>query len=240
MPAPTRTLTVADVHRFVDEQVFRNAPPGEHEGRKVGVELEWIAVARDGAACTPEALRELIPALPGHSRLTFEPGGQLELSGPPAAGLGAALVAIRADTAAVRRALAESGIDLVGTGIDTRGDRARVLHEPRYSAMEQYFDTAWPAGRTMMRNTASIQVNVDIGTTDEVDDRWRRAHDLGPVLTACFANSPFDAGGRPSGFRSTARRCGRPSTRRGRRPPGGTTATPRRVPTGRATCSTRR
>ncbi len=56
MPAPTRTLTVADVHRFVDEQVFRNAPPGEHEGRKVGVELEWIAVARDGAACTPEAL----------------------------------------------------------------------------------------------------------------------------------------------------------------------------------------
>ena len=69
--------------------------------------------------------------------------------------------------------------------------------------MEEYFDASWPAGRTMMRNTASIQVNVDIGSADEVDDRWRRAHDLGPVLTACFANSPFDAGGRPSGFRST-------------------------------------
>ena len=203
MPAPTRTLTVADVHRFVDEQVFRNAPPREHEGRRVGVELEWIAVTRDGAACTPEGLRALIPALPGHSRLTFEPGGQLELSGPPATGLGAALVAMRADTAAVRGALADAGIDLVGAGIDTRGDRARVLHEPRYSAMEEYFDAAWPAGRTMMRNTASIQVNVDIGAADEVDDRWRRAHDLGPVLTACFANSPFDAGGRPSGFRST-------------------------------------
>jgi glutamate--cysteine ligase len=91
----------------------------------------------------------------------------------------------------------------VGAGIDTRGERARVLHEPRYSAMEEYFDTAWPAGRTMMRNTASVQVNVDLGTPDRVDARWHLAHDLGPVLTAAFANSPFDARGRPSGFRST-------------------------------------
>ena len=110
---------------------------------------------------------------------------------------------MRADTAAVRDALGRAGIDLVGAGIDTRGDVARVLHEPRYPAMEEYFDTAWPAGRTMMRNTASIQVNVDVGAPDEVDARWHRAHDLGPVLTACFANSPFDAVGRPSGFRST-------------------------------------
>ena len=203
MPAPTRSLSVADVHRFVDEQVFPTTASDGHAAPQVGIELEWITVARDGRACTPDMLRGLLSDLPGRSRLTFEPGGQLELSGPPAAGLGAALAAMRADTAVVRHALAGAGIDLVGAGIDTRGDRARVLHEPRYSAMEEYFDTAWPAGRTMMRNTASIQVNVDVGAADDVDRRWHRAHDLGPVLTACFANSPFDAGGRPSGFRST-------------------------------------
>ena len=50
----------------------------------------------------------------------------------------------------------------------------------------------------MMRNTASIQVNLDLG--EPGDDRraaGTRAHDLGPVLAAVFANSPFDASGRP-------------------------------------------
>ncbi len=203
MPAPTRSLTVADVHRYVDEQVFRTTATDGLTERQVGIELEWIATARDGRVLTPGELRTLLPELPGGSRITFEPGGQLELSGPPASGINAAIAAMRADTETAHEVLARAGIDLVGTGIDTRGDVARVLHEPRYAAMEEYFDTSWPAGRTMMRNTASIQVNVDVGAPHEVEARWHRAHDLGPVLTACFANSPFDATGRPSGFLST-------------------------------------
>jgi glutamate--cysteine ligase len=204
MPAPTRTLTVADVRRWVDEQVFLSTAADEREpSGRVGIELEWLTVARDGRAPDPIELAALLPALPGGSRLTFEPGGQLELSGPPGTDVGAALAAMRADTGVVRDALGVAGIDLVGTGIDTRRDLARVLTQPRYSAMEQYFDTEWPAGRTMMRHTASIQVNVDVGSPNDVDARWHRAHDLGPVLTACFANSPFDASGRPSGYRST-------------------------------------
>src|SRR5262249_48723164 len=158
---------------YVDEQVFGTPATGTTEGL-VGIELEWIAVAHDGTPSTPGALTARLPRLPGTSRLTFEPGGQLELSGPPAASLGAAISAMRADTAVVRAALAAHEIELVGAGIDTRGDVPRVLHEPRYAAMEEYFDSAWPAGRTMMRNTASIQVNVDIGTADDVDDRWHR------------------------------------------------------------------
>jgi glutamate--cysteine ligase len=54
----------------------------------------------------------------------------------------------------------------------------------------------------MMTSSASIQVNVDLGGGDEVDRRWRLAHDLGPVLAACFANSPI-VGDRASGHRSS-------------------------------------
>jgi len=202
MPAPTPSLTIADVHRYVDEEVFGTAA-ADRLGARVGIELEWIAVSRDGGRANPVELARLLPSLPGASRVTFEPGGQLELSGPPSVGLGRAIAAMRADTAHVRGALDAVGIDLVGTGLDARGEVARVLHEPRYSAMEEYFDTAWPAGRTMMRNTASIQVNLDVSGRGGVDARWHLVHDLGPVLTACFANSPFDANGQPSGFRST-------------------------------------
>jgi glutamate--cysteine ligase len=45
-------------------------------------------------------------------------------------------------------------------------------------------------------------VNLDTGAVSELDARWHRAHDLGPVLAATFANSPFDWQGRRTGRRS--------------------------------------
>ena len=204
MPAPTPTLSLDDVRRFVEEHVF-TPPEGDGAEGRVGIELEWIPVPRDGQdPPTPEALAALLPAaLPGASRLTFEPGGQLELSGPASRDLATACIAMRADTAFVRDALDRAGLDLLGAGLDGRGERPRVLDAPRYRAMEEYFDVRWPAGRTMMRHTAAIQVNLDIGPPAGVDPRWRLAHDLGPVLAACFANSPFDTSGAPTGFHST-------------------------------------
>jgi glutamate--cysteine ligase len=203
VPAPTRSLSVADVHRYVDEDVFLS-PLGSSPGGRVGIELEWILAPRDAPSPSPATVAGLLPSpLPGGSRLTFEPGGQLELSGPAAADLGTACRAMRLDTAAVRDALRPLRVELVGTGLDTRADAPRVLDAPRYRAMEAYFDSRWPAGRTMMRNTASIQVNLDVGSPATTDSRWHLAHDIGPVLTACFANSPFDASGNPSGYRST-------------------------------------
>jgi glutamate--cysteine ligase len=55
----------------------------------------------------------------------------------------------------------------------------------------------------MMRNTAAVQVNLDLGDFGAVDLRWERAHDLVPVLAAAFCNSPFDATGTPTGWRSS-------------------------------------
>jgi len=68
--------------------------------------------------------------------------------------------------------------------------------------MEVFFDRDGTAGRTMMRSTAAVQVNLDLGEGPEAERRWRAAHDVGPVLVAAFANSPL-ARGRPTGWRST-------------------------------------
>jgi glutamate--cysteine ligase len=198
MPSPVRTLTRRDVAHHVASHVFAPGAKG-----RVGIEIEWVTAPASGVP-GPAALRATLPdPFPGGSRLTFEPGGQLELSGPAYPGLADALAAMAADTAAARAALAPRGVTLVGTGLDANGARDRVLDAPRYRAMEEYFDTRWPAGRTMMRNTASVQVNLDLGEGEEVAARWRRAHDLGPLLVAAFANSPFDATGRATGWCST-------------------------------------
>ncbi|MCK9920551.1 ergothioneine biosynthesis glutamate--cysteine ligase EgtA [Frankia sp. AgPm24] len=135
--------------------------------------------------------------LPGGSRLTFEPGGQLELSGPPAT-LSAALAATAADLRLVRAALAQDGLALIGMGTDPLRAGICQTTASRYAAMGDHFRAGGgAAGEAMMFSTASVQVNLDLGA-DPVDAerRFQLAHTVGPVLTAMFAASPALAGRR--------------------------------------------
>ncbi|MFC9647341.1 ergothioneine biosynthesis glutamate--cysteine ligase EgtA [Streptomyces sp. NPDC056937] len=185
---------------------FKTGPP-----RTVGVELEWLvhdlrsperAVPAHRLREAYEGLRDLRLA----SALTFEPGGQLELSSPPAASLMECVTTTAADLDTVRPALRTAGLALAGLGQDPWHSPHRMLREPRYDAMETYLDRIGPAGRAMMRTTASIQVCLDAGHEEPgplgYGRRWQLAHLLGAVLVAAFANSPMSER-RPTGWRST-------------------------------------
>ncbi|MGH9050590.1 MAG: glutamate-cysteine ligase family protein [Acidimicrobiia bacterium] len=205
MPSRERTLTAHDVRRFVDDSCFA---PATSESR-VGVEVEWLPVdlARPDDPLPPGPLPAEtlagIETMPAGSRLTLEPGGQVELSSPPLRGIGPACAALAADAATLTRDLARARVGLVGIGFDPRPAPPRRVGGPRYDAMEAYFDSQSAAGRTMMRATAAVQVNVDLGRDSATaETRWRRAHDLGPTLAGAFANSPIGAGAWPSGWRS--------------------------------------
>lgn len=165
---------------------------------RVGVELEFLVFDSTAeAAHVPLArVERALPALPGGSRVTFEPGGQLELSGPPGP-LPDALARLAADVAAVRDALRAAGLALGGVGLDPIRPARRQLRLPRYEAMAEFLGV--PYGPLMMCSTASIQVNLDLGERPAA--RWERAHAFGPVLMAAFANSPL-SGGRPCGWMS--------------------------------------
>lgn len=183
MPGPERRLTAAAVTDLVEAQCFTSTGRG-----RVGLELEFLLYpeADPTAPPSPELLASVDGlALPGGSRISFEPGGQVELSGPPCDGVAAACAAMDADITAVGDVLAAHGGRLVAAGIDTLRPPRRVVRTPRYDAMEAFFDADGPAGRTMMCSTASIQVNLDGGD----GDRWALAHAVSPVLAAAFANS---------------------------------------------------
>ena len=205
--APPLSETAAEEH--IHGICFKTGPPA-----RVGVELEWL-VRVNGDAAAPaghervtRALAELTEAgeLPGGGRLTIEPGGQVEISSAPAAGIGSCVTQAGRDLAAVREALGEAGLTLAGLGVDPYRLPARVLDLPRYAAMEQFFDRGGPWGRVMMCSTASVQVCVDAGYDDDGYSgfrwRWRLLHALGPILVAAFANSPLRAG-RLTGWKST-------------------------------------
>jgi glutamate--cysteine ligase len=165
----------------------------------VGVEVELLTYpSADPGRRAPLAELQAIAErtrLPARSRITLEPGGQIEISTPPLRGLHDALPAAAADLAAVTDALRRAGLDSVARGLDTLRAPQRILDQPRYAAMEAFFDADGFAGRTMMCSTASVQVNVETGPPDGVAVRWRLAHALGPVLVAMFAHSPVPGGG---------------------------------------------
>ncbi|MCA1846507.1 MAG: ergothioneine biosynthesis glutamate--cysteine ligase EgtA, partial [Actinobacteria bacterium] len=165
----------------------------------VGVELELLTYPSHdpGRRAPGEVLGAVAEStrLPAGSRITLEPGGQIEISTPPLRGLNKALPAAAADLVAVCAALQRAGLKPVARGLDTLRAPERILDQPRYAAMEAFFDAEGFAGRTMMCSTASVQVNVETGPPGGVAARWRLAHALGPVLVAMFAHSPVPGGG---------------------------------------------
>ncbi|MEV6793529.1 ergothioneine biosynthesis glutamate--cysteine ligase EgtA [Streptomyces sp. NPDC051320] len=174
---------------------FKTGPP-----RRIGVELEWLVHdLRDPRVPLSESriaqAHAAVRALPLAAALTFEPGGQLELSSLPATSLSECIGSVSADLDAVRGVLRGQGLVLTGLGQDPWHPPRRLLHEPRYDAMEACLDRSGPAGRAMMCGSASIQVCLDAGNEEPgplgYGRRWRLAHLLGAVLVAAFANSPL-------------------------------------------------
>jgi glutamate--cysteine ligase len=180
-------LTVDGVYEHVSGVCFKTGPPGQ-----VGAETEWFVVDRlDQERCISlDRLRAVMDGAgppPAGSRITYEPGGQLELSSLPQQGITAAYGALARDIAHVGGYLGKDGLALAGRGTDPRTPVFQ-LDEGRYRCMHEYFGAP---GLAMMCTTASLQVCLDIGA-DEKDAvrRWRLAHALGPMLVAAFANSP--------------------------------------------------
>ena len=148
-----------------------------------------------------------LPKLPGRSVVTVEPGGAVELSGPPAEGVVASLDAMNRDQAVLRSAFADAGLGLVFLGADPLRPPKRINPGARYRAMEQFFGASrsGEAGAAMMTSTASIQVNIDAGPREGWAARVRLAHALGPTMIAIAANSPM-LGGEFTGWVSTRQR----------------------------------
>jgi glutamate--cysteine ligase len=198
---PEAPLGEVTAEAYVGSTAFKTGPPS-----LVGVELEWLVYdLTDPVALVPvqrvrAALGGLSPTDPLHSHLTMEPGGQLELSSPPAP-LAQCLDSTAAELARLRHRLGAAGLRLGGYGLDPVRAPVRQRSDARYVAMERHFDRRGFAGRLMMCSTASVQVCLDAGTDEaEIRARWHGLYTLAPTLVALFANSPL-LEGRPTGWR---------------------------------------
>lgn len=210
-PTVLRSRVEAEV--YVASICFKHGPP-----KLLGAELEWV-VQHSGNPHRPLQAPHLADALGAHaphslvsdspqkplphgSTVTVEPGGQLEISSPPCSSLTELIATVEGDIAALTTLLAPADLVLTGVGADPHRPSRRLVDIPRYVAMETAFDRIGPMGRAMMCCTAAVQVCLDAGTPAEAPLRWAALHDLGPVLLAAFANSPW-LGGLRTGWASS-------------------------------------
>ena len=129
------------------------------------------------------------------TRISFEPGGQIEISSSPHATASSVIDSTQALIAMIQDAMAAEGIELLARGVDPYNDIDAVplqLHRDRYERMTRYFDSIGPSGVRMMRQTAALQINLERG--EDPRFRWRLLNDLAPIVTALFANSRDYAG----------------------------------------------
>lgn len=214
---------------LADLEASAFSPPEVTKRGRIGAEAELIPVETDtGGRCplegpgsaavlpflrrygTREGWTESRTAkgapcflLPDGGDLTFEPGGQLEYSSPPCRSPSALLALLRAVVPPLRAAAESEGISLLAVGLDPLNSIGRaplLLRSERYVRMAEYFARRGPAGARMMRQTASLQINLDLG--EEPWLRWRVLNAAAPCFVAIFANSPL-YGGTDTGCAST-------------------------------------
>lgn len=215
-------LTEATLLEDVRRRLF--APSRSGNPHAIGIELELIPLlmstrkpataARSNAApSTAEVLARLGATdgwieqkanadpsawlLPDGGRISFEPGGQIEISSAPQPTASEVISHTQAIVAGLRAAMAEAGIELIARGVDPYNDIDAVplqLHRERYAGMTRYFDAIGPSGVRMMRQTAALQISVEHG--DDPAARWRLLNALAPIVLALFANSRDYAGKR--------------------------------------------
>ena len=187
----------------VATELFAPHPDPARPGR-IGLEIELhpVTVGSTPRPVDPTVLRRAFGADAAFVRtanLTFEPGGQVELSLAPSDSITDVLATAEAMVTRAQELAATASVVLVATGTNpwhTCDDIPLRSTSPRYLAMA---DLLGVAGPRMMRLTASLQISVDLLPGPAGHEQWLVANLASPALAAAFANSP-NLDGRPAGI----------------------------------------
>jgi glutamate--cysteine ligase len=188
---------------------------------RIGTEYEKVAVEREtGRAAryfgprgieallrgladrfgwTPRLEGDHVIALEGRkATITLEPGAQLELSGEACDSINCAHAELTEHVNEIVSVGDRLGLAFLGLGIQPVSplDDIEWVPKPRYRIMAPYMTKVGTLGHRMMKQTATVQANIDFSSERDAMEKLRLAMGLAPILTAAFANSSISDGGR--------------------------------------------
>ena len=138
----------------------------------------------------------LIGLTKGGANISLEPGGALELAGKPLKTIHETCDEVNTHLKEVKEIADKIGVGFIGLGAAPiwKHENVELMPKGRYHLMDAYMDKVGTMGRTMMRRTCTVQVNLDFSSEKDMVQKFRVALALQPVATALFANSPFFEG----------------------------------------------
>jgi glutamate--cysteine ligase len=139
----------------------------------------------------------------GHTAISFEPGGQIELAGAPLTNLHETSAEIDQHLVEACEIAGKLDIGFLGIGFHptARRDDIHFVPKGRYKIMRDYMPKRGTLGLDMMLRTCTVQVNLDFSSESDMVKKFRTSLALQPIATALFASSPFTEG-KPNGYRS--------------------------------------
>jgi glutamate--cysteine ligase len=152
----------------------------------------------------PRLEGEHVIALEGRrATITLEPGGQLELSGEACDSIHCAHEELSQHVDEIVTVADELGLAFVGLGMQPLStlDDIEWVPKPRYRIMAPYMAKVGTLGHRMMKQTATVQANIDFDSQRDAMAKLRLGMGLSPILTAAFANSSISEG-RLNGYMS--------------------------------------
>jgi glutamate--cysteine ligase len=207
------------------EAYFHNAGKPRAQWR-VGTEYEKVGIDRSTGKAIPyfgprgvdRILRELIDrygwdpeeqdgniiALSrDKAQITLEPGGQIELSGEPCDSIHCTYGEFTQHIRELLEVAEPLDIVFLGLGMQpvSRLDEIEWVPKKRYRIMGPYMLKVGSLGQRMMKQTATVQANIDFLDEKDAMAKFRTGMGLAPVLIAMFANSPI-CDGQLNGYRS--------------------------------------
>ncbi len=187
----------------IETVILSNLQPANE--RKIGIEYENIFYNSRGMR-TPvdpadeisatDILNELEEAQAVNvlkSGYTLEPGGQIEWASPPLSTIHEIdkhhrIHKERITNIAAREQLTQLDYSLEPTFEPT--DIA-LINNDKYRLMDKMFSKTGSLGKWMMRNTVSVQINIDYSSRKEAEKMAFVVDCLTPIASILFANCPF-------------------------------------------------
>jgi glutamate--cysteine ligase len=162
--------------------------------RRLVEEYNWEPVEEDG---------HIIALVRGPAQIHLEPGGQIELSGEPCRDIHCAYAEFSQHIRELLDISTRMGVVFLGLGIQpfSRLDEIEWVPKKRYRIMGPYMPKVGTLGQRMMKQTATVQANIDFSSEKDAMAKFRTAMGIAPLLTAIFANSPI-VEGRITGYKS--------------------------------------
>ena len=144
-----------------------------------------------------------IALIRGKEQIHLEPGGQIELSGEPCESIHCTYAEFTQHVHELLEITEEHGIIFLGLGIQplSRLEEIEWVPKKRYRIMGPYMPKVGALGQRMMKQTATVQANIDYIDEKDAMAKFRTGMGLAPILIAMFANSPI-CEGQLTGYRS--------------------------------------